>query len=90
MELCEQARAMLKAWESNYFDVRQKIEVSDRGERWEFDRTRLFDTTNYMAGICQDLQDMSQVCTRPVWCLDPPRCTCSCPAMSHSRACAHA
>jgi hypothetical protein len=52
---------MLRAWESSYLDVRQKIEMSDRDERWEFDRSRLFDSTNYMATFLQDLHDIAQV-----------------------------
>ncbi len=52
---------MLKAWESSYMEVRQRIEQSDRDERWEFDRTRLFDATNYLAGYLQDLHDIAQV-----------------------------
>eukprot|EP00048_Salpingoeca_helianthica_P012901 m.192885 g.192885 ORF g.192885 m.192885 type:complete len:4604 (+) comp15437_c5_seq116:137-13948(+) len=59
--VCAEAQAMLRAWETSYLEVRQKIEMSDRDERWEFDRTRLFDSTNYMAGFLQDLHDIAQV-----------------------------
>ena len=62
MRLCLEAKTMLKAWESTYLDVRRKIEQSNRDERWEFDKTRLFDRTNYMAVILQDMHDISQVC----------------------------
>ena len=52
---------MLRAWEASYMEVRHKIEMSDRDERWEFDRARLFDATNYMAAFLQDLHDIAQV-----------------------------
>jgi len=61
MALCQEAQTMLRAWESSYLDVRRKIEQSDRDERWEFDRGRLFDATSYMAGFLQDLHDIAQV-----------------------------
>lgn len=53
---------MLLLWKSTYFEVRAKIEASGRDARWEFDRKRLFDRTDYMAQICQDLTDVAQVC----------------------------
>ena len=39
--------------------VREKIEQSGTDHRWEFDRKRLFESTNYMAKICQDLFDVA-------------------------------
>ncbi|XP_076804944.1 dynein axonemal heavy chain 10-like [Clavelina lepadiformis] len=56
-----EARHMLELWKETYFDVRAKIEASGRDARWEFDRKRLFDRTDYMAGICQDLHKVAQV-----------------------------
>ncbi|XP_055461995.1 dynein axonemal heavy chain 10 [Psammomys obesus] len=55
------ARNTLKLWKKSYFDVRAKIEASGREARWEFDRKRLFERTDYMASICQDLADALQV-----------------------------
>lgn len=43
------------------FAVRERIEMSGRDNRWEFDRKRLFDRTNYMATICKDLLQMVEV-----------------------------
>ncbi|XP_067660223.1 dynein axonemal heavy chain 10-like [Haliotis asinina] len=57
----EEAKKMLMVWKDSYFDVRAKIEQSGRDQRWEFDRKRLFDRTEYMAGICQDLYNVAQV-----------------------------
>uniref|UniRef100_H2ZL68 Dynein heavy chain tail domain-containing protein n=1 Tax=Ciona savignyi TaxID=51511 RepID=H2ZL68_CIOSA len=56
-----EARQMLELWKETYFDVRAKIEASGRDARWEFDRKRLFDRTDYMAGICQNLYNVAQV-----------------------------
>lgn len=48
-------------WKKSYFDIRAQIEASGRDQRWEFDRKRLFEKTDYMASICQDLYDIVQV-----------------------------
>ena len=52
---------MLDLWKAAYFEVRAKIEASGRDSRWEFDRKRLFEKTEYMASICQDLYYVAQV-----------------------------
>ena len=44
-----------------YKDVRDNIEQSGSDERWEFDRKKLFDQTNYMAERCADLYKVAQV-----------------------------
>ncbi|XP_023576433.1 dynein heavy chain 10, axonemal [Octodon degus] len=56
-----EAKNTLKLWKKAYFDTRAKIEASGREARWEFDRKRLFERTDYMASICQDLYDILQV-----------------------------
>lgn len=56
-----EAKNTLKMWKKAYFDIRAKIEASGREARWEFDRKRLFERTDYMATICQDLYDVLQV-----------------------------
>lgn len=56
-----EAKDMLELWKSSYFQVRAKIEASGRGVRWEFDRKRLFDRTDYLATICQDLYNAAEV-----------------------------
>lgn len=55
------AKTMLTTWREVYKDIRQKIEASGRDQRWEFDRKRLFERTDYMANICQNLYDVAQV-----------------------------
>ena len=52
---------MLDLWSESYFEVRARIEASGRDSRWEFDRKRLFERTDYMALICQDFYDVAQV-----------------------------
>lgn len=56
-------------WKKAYFDTRAKIEASGREARWEFDRKRLFQRTDYMALICQDLYDILQVGSPTWWAL---------------------
>ncbi|XP_055003053.1 dynein axonemal heavy chain 10 [Sorex araneus] len=56
-----EAKNTLLMWKKAYFDTRAKIEASGREARWEFDRKRLFERTDYMATICQDLYDILQV-----------------------------
>ncbi|XP_069880965.1 dynein axonemal heavy chain 10 isoform X1 [Dipodomys merriami] len=56
-----EAKKTLTLWKKSYFDIRAKIEASGREARWEFDRKRLFERTDYMASICQDLYDILQV-----------------------------
>ncbi|KAI8783097.1 dynein heavy chain 10, axonemal, partial [Biomphalaria glabrata] len=50
----------LDTWKKSYFTVRARIESSGRDVRWEFDRSKLFDRTDYISIICQDLYDMAQ------------------------------
>lgn len=57
-----EAKAMLDTWQDSYMEMRAKIESSGRDARWEFDKRRLFERTNYMSQICQNLTDISQVC----------------------------
>lgn len=54
---------MLQVWKNSYFDVRAKIEQSGRDQRWEFDRKKLFERTDYMSNICEDLYNVAQVKT---------------------------
>ncbi|KAG8146105.1 hypothetical protein E2320_012502 [Naja naja] len=55
-----EAKRTLEIWKESYFDIRAKIEASGRDARWEFDRKRLFEKTDYMAFICQDLYNVLQ------------------------------
>ncbi|CAD5121743.1 DgyrCDS10220 [Dimorphilus gyrociliatus] len=55
-----QARDIFTTWKESYFEVRALIEESNRESRWEFDRKKLFEKTDYMSRICQDLFDFAQ------------------------------
>lgn len=55
---------MLELWKQAYLDVRKKIEQSGRDARWEFDRRRLFDRSDYIAQICSDIHNVAQVMGR--------------------------
>eukprot|EP00960_Hanusia_phi_P039624 753955-Hanusia_phi.AAC.6 len=55
------AQNVLEKWKEAYFKVRQKIEESGRDQRWEFDRKRLFDRTDYMVSCCNDIHDVALV-----------------------------
>ena len=57
-----EATRCLQLWKQSYLDVRKKIETSGRDARWEFDRKRLFDRSDYMAQICGDIYSIVQVC----------------------------
>ncbi|PIK48528.1 putative dynein heavy chain 10, axonemal isoform X3 [Apostichopus japonicus] len=56
-----EAKKTLELWKECYFEVRAKIEASGRDARWEFDRKRLFERTDYMATICQDIYNVAEV-----------------------------
>ncbi|NXN31871.1 DYH10 protein, partial [Nycticryphes semicollaris] len=55
------AKTTLERWRKCYFAVRAQIEASGKEEHWEFDQKRLFEKTDYMTSVCQDLYDMLQV-----------------------------
>jgi dynein heavy chain len=56
-----EAKTMLDLWKSSYLDTRAKIEASGRDSRWEFDRKKLFDKTDHMSVVCEDLYKVAQV-----------------------------
>nr|XP_054773560.1 dynein axonemal heavy chain 10-like [Lytechinus pictus] len=56
-----EAKKTLEMWKECYLEVRAKIEASGRDARWEFDRKKLFERTDYMATICQNIYDVAQV-----------------------------
>uniref|UniRef100_A0A672JPG1 Dynein heavy chain tail domain-containing protein n=1 Tax=Salarias fasciatus TaxID=181472 RepID=A0A672JPG1_SALFA len=56
-----EAKQVLDQWKSSYFDVRADIEKLGWNQRWEFDRKRLFERSDYMASVCQDLYNVLQI-----------------------------
>ncbi|KAF1336483.1 Dynein heavy chain, partial [Globisporangium splendens] len=57
----KKAEMVLELWHSTYMKVRERIEASGTDHRWEFDRKRLFEQTNYTAKICENLQEVATV-----------------------------
>jgi len=57
----EEAKLVLDTWYNTYMDERQKIEEQGTDHRWQFDRKRLFEQTNYMAKVCSDLLEVTTV-----------------------------
>uniref|UniRef100_A0A3Q2PNV9 Dynein axonemal heavy chain 10 n=1 Tax=Fundulus heteroclitus TaxID=8078 RepID=A0A3Q2PNV9_FUNHE len=56
-----EAKQVLEQWKASYFEIRARIEKLGRAPRWEFDRKRLFERSDYMASVCQDLGRVFQV-----------------------------
>ncbi|XP_031448519.1 dynein heavy chain 10, axonemal isoform X3 [Phasianus colchicus] len=56
-----EAKSTLEQWKKSYLTVRAQIEASGREQHWEFDQKLLFEKTDYMTSVCQDLYDILQV-----------------------------
>ncbi|NXJ48088.1 DYH10 protein, partial [Spizaetus tyrannus] len=56
-----EAKSTLEEWKKCYFVVRAQIEASGREQHWEFDQKCLFEKTDYMTSVCQDLYAILQV-----------------------------
>lgn len=52
---------MLLKWKQCYMETRDKIEKIGKGNRWEFDKDKLFSATDYMAHVCGDLNEVATV-----------------------------
>ena len=61
MAKVQDGKKVLDQWKECYFKTREQIESSGGDPRWEFDRKRLFEETDYMASICQDVYNVLQV-----------------------------
>ncbi|TPX63919.1 hypothetical protein SpCBS45565_g06282 [Spizellomyces sp. 'palustris'] len=55
------AKDLLESWRKTYFTVRERIEQSGRDQRWEFDRKKLFEQTDYMALRCADFYKIAEI-----------------------------
>ncbi|XP_028292993.1 dynein heavy chain 10, axonemal [Gouania willdenowi] len=60
MSRVNMATQVLNQWRKSYFDVRAEIEELGRNPRWEFDRKKLFERSDYMSSVCQDLYQVLQ------------------------------
>ncbi|NXI18875.1 DYH10 protein, partial [Irena cyanogastra] len=56
-----EAKNTLEQWKKCYFTTCIQVEESGSERYWKFDVKRLFEKTDYMVSICQDLYDIFQV-----------------------------
>ncbi|NWV60845.1 DYH10 protein, partial [Malurus elegans] len=56
-----EAKNTLEQWKKCYFTTCIQVEQSGSERYWKFDVKRLFEKTDYMASICQDMYDIFQV-----------------------------
>ncbi|NXS37041.1 DYH10 protein, partial [Pomatostomus ruficeps] len=56
-----EAKTTLEQWKKCYFTTCVQVEESGSERYWKFDVKRIFEKTDYMASICQDLHDIFQV-----------------------------
>ena len=56
----QKGKDVLDIWYTAYMSVRTKIEESGTDRRWEFNRNKLFDHTQYMSKICENLLDVAE------------------------------
>lgn len=56
----QKGKDVLDTWYTSYMTVRTKIEESGTDRRWEFNRNKLFDHTQYMSKICENLLDVAE------------------------------
>ncbi|NXR55859.1 DYH10 protein, partial [Hippolais icterina] len=56
-----EAKNTLEQWKKSYFATCIQVEESGSKRYWKFDVKRLFEKTDYMVLICQDLYDIFQV-----------------------------
>ncbi|KAJ7419933.1 Dynein heavy chain 10, axonemal [Willisornis vidua] len=56
-----EGRSILEQWKKCYFTTCAQVEESGSERYWKFDLKCLFEKTDYMIAICQDLHDILQV-----------------------------
>ncbi|NXH52309.1 DYH10 protein, partial [Rhabdornis inornatus] len=56
-----EARNTLEQWKKCYFTTCIQVEESGSKRYWKFDVKRLFEKTDYMVSVCQDLYDIFQI-----------------------------
>ncbi|CDI78970.1 hypothetical protein EAH_00009160 [Eimeria acervulina] len=56
--ILQQSRVLLETWKAEYFNMRSRLEESECNRRWEFDRRKLFRTTDYMASMCSKFEEI--------------------------------
>lgn len=61
IEKTADASTMMKSWKLSYLEYRKEIEESGKGNRWEFDQKQLFRETEYIASVCDGLNQIANV-----------------------------
>lgn len=56
-----EAREMMRVWKETYMEIREKIELSGKAARWEFDKKKLFGEPDYISSVCKDLNAVVNV-----------------------------
>jgi dynein heavy chain len=59
--MCTEAIKMLHTWKEAYYNTRLKIEKCGKGQRWEFDKKKLFKESDYIAAVAKDLFVIAKV-----------------------------
>ena len=75
------AKQMMDLWKSTYLEMRARIEAAGCDARWEFDRKKLFENTEFIASVCQDIANVAQVSQTPILLSQ------SCPSVRLSHRC---
>ncbi|NXY61839.1 DYH10 protein, partial [Callaeas wilsoni] len=70
-----EAKNTLEQWKKCYFITCNQVEESGSERYWKFDVKRLFEKTDYMVSICQDLHDIFQVVTEELYNIFIPELT---------------
>ncbi|NWX36570.1 DYH10 protein, partial [Notiomystis cincta] len=70
-----EAKDTLEQWKKCYFTTCAQVEESGSKRFWKFDVKRLFEKTDYMVSICQDLHDIFQVANEELYNIFIPELT---------------
>lgn len=61
LSLARAGQKIMSMWHDLYRETRRQIELSGKGDRWEFDQPLLFTRTDYIGSVAKDLGDVVQV-----------------------------
>ncbi|NWR30007.1 DYH10 protein, partial [Tachuris rubrigastra] len=70
-----EGKSILEQWKKCYFTACAQVEESGSERFWKFDGKRFFEKTDYMAAVCQDLQEIFQVVTEELYNIFIPELT---------------
>jgi dynein heavy chain len=61
MRKLKEGAETLRKWKTTYYQIRDRIEQERRDDRWEFDKDRMFERSEYMTDRCMDLYEFAKV-----------------------------